>query len=133
MEEYEKMKLINERDVEEHDLPGRYLKWLISPALTGAKHNSVCVIRVLPGRTVKPAHSHPEGEEVIYIIKGNGRVMVDGEIHTVDEGTAVLFPVGSVHMLQNSGDVEMKVICFFSPPADLSTYKFYKDVEFPDR
>jgi len=26
----------------------------------------------------------------------------------------------------------MKVICFFSPPADLSTYKFYEDVEFPE-
>ena len=127
------MKLINERDAEEYDLPGRYLKWLISPALTGAKHNSVCVIRVLPGSTVKPAHSHPEGEEVIYIIKGSGIVMVDGAIQPVDEGTAVLFPVGSVHMLQNSGNVEMKVICFFSPPADLSTYKFYEDVEFPDR
>ena len=104
------MKLLNERDAEERDLPGRYLKWLISPALTGAKYNSVCVIRVLPGRTVKPAH---------------------GEIQTVEEGTAVLFPEGSVHVLQNSGDVDMKVICFFAPPADLSTYKFYEDVEFP--
>lgn len=125
------MKLLNERDAEEQDLPGRYLKWLMSPALTGAKYNSVCVIRVLPGHTVKPAHSHPEGEEVIYIIKGNGRVMVDGEIQPVCEGTAVLFPEGSVHMLQNSGEVEMKVICFFAPPADLSTYKFYEDIEFP--
>jgi quercetin dioxygenase-like cupin family protein len=127
------MKLLNERDAEEYDLPGRYLKWLISPALTGARYNSVCVIRVLPGCTVTPAHSHPEGEEVIYIIRGNGRVMVDGEIQPVEEGTAVLFPEGSVHMLQNSGDVEMKVICFFAPPADLSTYKFYEDVEFPER
>jgi mannose-6-phosphate isomerase-like protein (cupin superfamily) len=125
------IKLVNERDVQEQDLPGRYLRWLISPVLTGAKYNSVCVIRVLPGSTVKPAHSHPEGEEVIYVIKGSGRVMVDGEIQTVEEGTAVLFPEGSVHMLQNTGGEEMKVICFYAPPADLSMYKFHEDVEFP--
>lgn len=126
------MKIINERDAEELDLPGRYLRWLVSPELTGAKYNSVCVIRVLPGRTVKPAHSHPSGEEVIYIVEGSGRVMVDGEIQSVEQGTAVLFTEGSVHMLQNSGNREMKVVCFFAPPADLSTYKFYEEIEFPD-
>ncbi|MBN2324821.1 MAG: cupin domain-containing protein [Spirochaetes bacterium] len=126
------IKCVNEEDVKEHDLPGRYLRWLISPELTGAKYNSVCVIRVHPGGTVKPAHSHPEGEEVIYIIEGRGRVLVDGKIQTVRKGTAVLFPEGSVHMLQNTGGEEMKVICFYAPPADLSMYKFYENVEFPD-
>ncbi len=43
----------------------------------------------------------------------------------------VLFPQGKVHMLQNSGTEEMKVICFFAPPSDLGTYKFFKDVDFP--
>ena len=126
------MILVHEKDVEEKDLPGRHLRWLISPALNGAKYNSMCVIRVLPGNTVKPAHAHPQGEEVIYIIRGSGRVLVDGEVREVVEGTAVLFPQGSVHMLQNSGQEEMKVACFFAPPADLSTYKFYEEVEFPE-
>jgi hypothetical protein len=35
-------------------------------------------------------------------------------------------------MLQNSGEEDMKVICFFAPPADFSSYKFYDDIEFPD-
>ncbi len=35
-------------------------------------------------------------------------------------------------MLQNTGDDEMKVICFFAPPSDLGTYKFFEDIEFPD-
>jgi hypothetical protein len=34
-------------------------------------------------------------------------------------------------MLQNSGSEEMKVICFFAPASDLSTYRFFEDVEFP--
>ena len=55
----------------------------------------MCVIRVEPGETVRPAHSHPNGEEVIYVVKGSGRVMVEGEVAPVQAGSAVLFPQGA--------------------------------------
>lgn len=77
------MPLVREDDVQELELPGR-----------------------APGETVRPAHAHPNGEEVIYIIRGCGRVMIDGAVDAVKEGTAVLFPQGSVHMLQNTGSGE---------------------------
>ena len=125
------MKIVNENNVEEIKLPGRYLKWLISPKFMGSKYNSVCVIRILAGETVRPAHSHPNGEEVIYILRGKGKVMVDGEVEKVEQGMAVLFPQNSVHMLKNTGNTEMKVICFYSPPSDISTYKFFDEVSFP--
>jgi mannose-6-phosphate isomerase-like protein (cupin superfamily) len=57
--------------------------------------------------------------------------MVDGAVEPVKEGTAVLFPRGSVHMLQNTGNEEMKVVCFFAPPTDLSNYQFFEGVDFP--
>ena len=123
--------LVHENDVEELNLPGRRLRWLVNRKLLNAAHLSVCVVRIAPGETVKPAHSHPNGEEVVYIIRGCGRVMVDGVVDAVKEGTAILFPQGSVHMVQNSGGEEMKAICFYAPPSDLSTYKFFEDVEFP--
>ena len=125
------VRVIHESEVEALDLPGRRLSWLVNPELLGAKGLSMCVISVAPGETVRPAHSHPNGEEVIYIIRGSGRVMVDGAVDAVAEGTAVLFPQGKVHMLQNTGDEEMKVICFFAPPSNLGTYQFFDDIEFP--
>ena len=123
--------LVHEDDVKELALPGRHLRWLVTAEGLDAKCSSACVVRIPAGQTVKPAHSHPNGEEVIYIIRGSGRVFIDGEVEAVREGTAVLFRQGSVHMLQNSGEEEMKVICFYAPPSDLSTYKFFEDVEFP--
>lgn len=123
--------LTHESDVEELELPGRFLRWLVTRERLNARHLSVCMIRVPPGQAVRPAHSHPDGEEAIYIIRGSGRVMVDGAVEAVREGDMVLFSQGSVHMLQNSGAEEMKVICFFAPPADLSTYKFHENVDFP--
>jgi uncharacterized cupin superfamily protein len=123
---------VHEDDVEGVDVPGRYLKWLANADTLGAKHCSCCVIRIKPGDKVTPAHSHPQGEEAIYILAGNGRVMVNRDISPVRAGQLVLFPQGHVHMLHNSGQTEMKVICFFSPPTSLDNYKLYPDVDFPD-
>jgi quercetin dioxygenase-like cupin family protein len=124
--------IVNENEVEALDLPGRMLRWVVTKENTQAKHCTMCVIAVQPGQTVRPAHSHPNGEEVIYIVRGSGRVLIDGVVGTVKEGSAVLFPQSSVHMLQNTGAEEMKVACFFAPPSDLSTYRFFDGVDFPD-
>lgn len=122
----------HETEAEELDLPGRHLRWVVNEELLGAKHCSSCMIRVEPGQTVRPAHSHPNGEEVIYIITGSGRVLVNGEVSPVRAGSFVLFPQGHVHMLQNNGTEEMKVVCFFSPATNLDNYKMYEGVEFPE-
>ena len=90
------------------------------------------MIRVAPGDKVWPAHSHPHGEEVIYILSGSGRVLVEGEVAAITPGSAVLFPQGPVHMLQNTGSEEMKVVCFFAPPTSLDNYKMHEGVDFPD-
>ena len=126
-----KVPVVNEKDMEVLDLPGRRLRWLITKDNVDAVHCSMCMIQIAPGQTVKPAHSHPNGEEVIYIISGSGKVMVDGNVEAVNAGSAVLFPQGKVHMLSNTGDEEMKVVCFFAPPSELKTYKFHDGVEFP--
>ena len=123
--------VVHEDDVKEIPLPGRNLRWLVSDDSLNATHCSACVIRVAPGETVRPAHSHPNGEEVIYIIRGAGRVMIEGAVENVRAGSTVLFPQGAVHMLQNNGTEEMKVICFFAPPSDLGTYKFFDGIDFP--
>jgi quercetin dioxygenase-like cupin family protein len=126
------MKIIHENEAAENKLPGRAMRWLASESVLGAEKMSVCTIRVPAGETVRPAHSHPDGEELIFILEGSGRVLVDGEVKPVQKDTAVLFPKGSVHMLQNNGKIEMRVICFFAPPADPSVYKFYEHVHFPE-
>jgi mannose-6-phosphate isomerase-like protein (cupin superfamily) len=123
---------IHEDDAEALGLPGRELRWLISSQAVPANHCSTCVIRVPPGEKARPAHSHPNGEEVIYIIRGSGRVLVGGEVRPVRAGMAVLFPQGVVHMLHNTGREEMKVVCFFAPPTGLENDKMYEDVDFPE-
>jgi len=124
--------IIDENTVEELDLPGRKLRWVVTQENTGAQYCTMAVIRVAPGQRVRPAHSHPNGEEVIYILSGHGRVLLDGEVAPVKAGCAVLFPKGKIHILQNLSDKEMKVACFFAPPASLENYRFFEDIDFPE-
>ena len=123
---------IHESDAAALDLPGRNLRWLVSNTGLDANNCSACVILVAPGERVRPAHSHPNGEEVIYIIQGTGRVMVSGDVAPVRAGSTVLFPQGAVHMLHNTGTEEMKVVCFFAPATNLDNYRMYEGVDFPD-
>lgn len=123
---------IHEDDVEALGLPGRELRWVVAAGALKSEQCSACVIRVAPGDKVRPAHSHPNGEEVIYIIAGSGRVMVGKEVQAVKAGTTVLFPRGIVHMLHNTGGEEMKVVCFFAPATNLENYQMHEGVDFPD-
>lgn len=127
-----KLPIIDERDVEALNLPGRQLRWVVTNENTGARRCTMAVIEVQPGQTVRPAHSYPNSEEIIYLLSGTGRVYIEGVVEPVHAGCAILFPQADIHMLQNTGTEVMKVACFFAPPSDLSTYKLFESVEFPE-
>jgi quercetin dioxygenase-like cupin family protein len=126
------MKIIHESEVEEKKIPGRFIRWIADEKTLQPKHLSSCVIRVMPGETVQPAHSHPEGEELIYVMSGSGEAWVDGRIEPMRAGSAVLFEQGSVHMIRNTCDEQMKVVCFFAPPTGLENYRLYEGLEFAE-
>jgi uncharacterized cupin superfamily protein len=123
--------VLHESQAKAVELPGRSLSWLTGDEQIRAANCSVCIIRIPPGEKARPAHSHPNGEEAVYILNGSGRALVDGEVAPVTEGSIVLFPKAAVHMLHNTGDVEMKAICFFAPATGLENYKMFAGVDFP--
>lgn len=127
------MKIIHESDLEEKRVPGRYIRWIADEKSMNPRYFSSCLIRVLPGEIVKPAHSHPDGEELIYLISGVGQAWVDGEIRSIQPGSAVLFEPGEVHMIRNVGEQEMKVICFFAPATGLNEYRYFDDINFIEK
>lgn len=127
------MKIIHETDVPEKAVPGRFLRWIAKDGEgLDPEFCSCCVMRVEPGSTVTPAHCHPDGEELIYIMEGEGKVYVDGIIKPMVAGTAVLFEKGSKHMVRNSGTEPMKVICFFAPKTSLDAYEFHPEINFDE-
>ena len=128
---------ITHRDVSpRRELPGRTMIDLVSPALLGAQNLFVCTVTIQAGQRVRPAHRHPLGEEVIYILQGEGQVFVrhagGDEVQPLTPGTAVLFRPGDIHMLRNTGAAPLEVICFYAPATDPSQYEFHEGIEFPE-
>ena len=126
------MNLIHEHEVEEIDVPGRKLRWLFHPESGIAKHCSMNVVTIAPGQTVRPAHAHPNGEEIIFVVSGRGQVLVEGEVAALSEGCAVLFSPGSIHMVRNNGTKPLKLACFFAPAADFASYRYHEEISFPE-
>ena len=123
--------IVHQDQVPAKDMPGRALKWLFTPDTGIAQHFSMNVVSIKPGQRVRPAHEHPGIEEVIYITSGTGRVLIDRQVYDIRAGSAVLFQPGAVHMVENSSDVDMEIVCVFSPPATLEDYVFHSDIDFP--
>jgi mannose-6-phosphate isomerase-like protein (cupin superfamily) len=65
-----------------------------------------------PGRA--PDHFH-NYEEVLFILRGAGRMWA-GETHTpIGEGSCVYLPRGQVHCVENTGDDELRLLGVFYP------------------
>jgi quercetin dioxygenase-like cupin family protein len=65
-----------------------------------------------PGRA--PDHFH-KYDEVIYILEGQGELVIDGETAQLGPGSCVHLPRTLVHCLANTGDSEMRVLGVFRP------------------
>ena len=83
-----------------------YLEFLRVPALS-------CGLYVLPAGSVDPQKPHTE-DEVYYIIRGRGVIVVEGKDQPVEAGSIVFVPAGDVHRFHSITE-ELQVLVFFAP------------------
>jgi mannose-6-phosphate isomerase-like protein (cupin superfamily) len=68
-------------------------------------------------------HQHRLTEEIYFVLKGSGRMEVDGVTQMVRPGDAILIPAGTWHSLENNGTSELRILCCCAPPySDDDTY-----------
>ncbi len=63
-----------------------------------------------------PTHIHSREDELFIAVQGETTVELDGEVHVLTPGSALLMPRGVPHMFYNSSDAESRVIAVVSPP-----------------
>lgn len=68
-----------------------------------------------PGEATQ-RHHHRATEEIYFVVKGSGRMEVDGSARTVRPGDAILIPPGAWHTLENDGSSELRILCCCAPP-----------------
>lgn len=69
---------------------------------------------VAPGGYVRE-HSHPDNEEALYILEGQGRAVIEGQDYPLTPGTAVFLPMNTRHMFINESEGHLKWVWLILP------------------
>jgi quercetin dioxygenase-like cupin family protein len=93
-------------------------------------------VKLDPGRGHE-RHTHPESDEVLYVIRGEGEQEIDGETRPIAAGDVVFVPEGTPHGTVNTGWEELLLLAVYAPPGpeaelrDLPGCEVVPDGEFP--
>lgn len=80
------------------------------------QHCQLVLMSLNPGEEIG-MEVHPDVDQFFRFEKGEGKVIIDGEEHTVGDGFAVIVPAGSQHNVINTSAVdELKLYTIYSPP-----------------
>lgn len=96
--------------VEPH--PWGRLEWMVSDAIGNSDTLSVGKCFINPGMS-NPVHYHPNCDEVLHVLRGHIRHLVDEEHLEMGPGDTISIPMGAMHNAENVGDEECELlICF---------------------
>ena len=123
--------------VDPASLPTMTFDWGVIKPLVAADNTdgtavSLMHVILLPGKG-HDRHNHPESDEILYILAGEGDQMVDdGEPFAVRPGQAIWIPKGAFHSTVNTGWEPMVLLAIYAPAGAEQVLKTLPDyVEVP--
>ncbi|WP_203861587.1 cupin domain-containing protein [Plantactinospora mayteni] len=91
------------------------IKWLVTPHLDEGAGLTTGEVVIYPGQGHAP-HVHPNEEEVIYVISGEGAQTVgDGPAFPIREGDAVYIPANTLHSTDNTTWRPLRLVVVYTP------------------
>ncbi|MDS0223021.1 cupin domain-containing protein [Haloarcula sp. S1AR25-5A] len=102
-------------DVETIQLDWGTLKWMNAPNVTGSEGFSAGVVVLEPGKGHE-RHTHPDSEEILYFLSGEGEQTVADEERSVSAGEMVYIPSGVEHSTINTSWEPLRFIAVYCPP-----------------
>jgi quercetin dioxygenase-like cupin family protein len=91
------------------------LKWLCNGTIAPGAQQTFGLVHILPGQR-NPLHYHPNCEELLYVVSGEGEHRCDDEWVHLHPGMLIRIPAGVRHNLVNSGWEPISCILSFSSP-----------------
>jgi mannose-6-phosphate isomerase-like protein (cupin superfamily) len=83
--------------------------------LETGKHTQVVIMSIEPGSEIGE-EVHEENDQVLYLVAGKGKVVLDDVESDYGVGDMVVVPAGTKHNFITTGDEAMKIITTYSPP-----------------
>jgi oxalate decarboxylase/phosphoglucose isomerase-like protein (cupin superfamily) len=91
------------------------IKWFVTPELTEGAGITFGEVVLQPGRG-HDRHNHPESEEILYVLSGEGEQMLDdGAPFEVKPGDTIYVPAGVFHATKNTGWEPMRLLALYNP------------------
>ncbi len=103
------------------DYKGRTNYWLSRPEVCGAKDLQLCRA-VLPAGEGHNFHTHPELEEIIYVVEGEVEQWVETERRILKPGEVAHIPRGVVHATFNPSSADAVILAILSPAAAVGPF-----------
>lgn len=80
-----------------------------------SKHSQLVLMSLKPGEEIG-LETHTENDQFFRFEQGQGKVIIDGNEYTVEDGSAVVVPAGSEHNVMNVSDSEdLRLYTIYSP------------------
>lgn len=96
------------------DYKGRTNYWMARPEIADARDLQLCRA-VIPAGEGHPFHTHPELEEIIYVLEGAVEQWVETERRVLRPGEVAHIPRGMVHATYNAGREDAVILAILSP------------------
>ena len=96
-------------------LPGR-VSHQIASAGAGADNICVRLVEIEPEHQEtfkRNRHYHPDVEECIYVLEGEGCTHADTGEYSMSVGDTLIMPPNEHHVTRNTGRSILKLLCFF--------------------
>ena len=101
-------------DAVDLDLPGRRSRDILASVDDAQSTFRIVEIAVPePGADPRPPHWHPDSEECIYVLSGQGSTWVDGQEFAMRSGDTLYIAPGERHVTRNCSDIPLTLLCFF--------------------
>ena len=84
----------------------------------GGDRSQAAQMTLAPGETEGGQDNRHRGaDQWLYVVRGTGAAIVEGERVELRQGTLVLIGRGETHEICNTGDVQLKTLNVYVPPA----------------
>lgn len=108
-------KPIDPRSVPTQTFDWGIIKWLVKPEYTVGTGLTFGEVILLPGKG-HARHNHPESEEILYVLSGQGEQMInDGEPFPIKAGDTIYVSLGVYHSTLNTGWGPLRLIAIYNP------------------
>lgn len=83
--------------------------------LENGKHTQVVIMSISAGGEIGE-ETHPDNDQVLFLVEGEGKVILNGGEADYKTGDIVLVNAGTKHNFINTGQNDLKIITTYSPP-----------------